>query len=285
MSASPLLPGLWLVSTPIGHADDITLHALDVLARADVLACEDTRRTRKLMDIHGISVRGRPMMSYNDANGPARRPEILRRLEAGESVAYASDAGTPMIADPGYRLVEAAHAAGISVHVVPGASAVLAALGLAGLPTDRFLFAGFLPTRSAARRTSLSEVARVPATLVFFESPRRLASAMADLVDVLGGRRDAAVVREATKLHQEVRRGTLTSLAEQYQEEPAPKGEAVIVVGPPEPDEGGDVDLDELLRDALKSASVRDAAREVAAATGIARKEVYRRAVELSKGR
>ena len=284
VAAQPLSPGLWLVATPIGNAADITLRALDVLRRADVLACEDTRRTRKLLEIHGISLAGRPVLSYNDQNGAARRPEILRHLAAGRSVAYASDAGTPLIADPGYRLVTEARAEGHDVHVAPGPSAVLAALSVAGLPTDRFLFAGFLPVKSAARKREAAALAGVPATLVFFEAPRRLAACLADLAEALGEERPAAVVREITKLHEETVRGTLGELARRYADLPAPRGEAVLVIGPPgkeagTPDAEG---LDRLIRQALDHGSVKDAAREVAAATGLPRREVYARAVEIA---
>lgn len=281
-AAPPLSPGLWLVATPIGNAADITLRALDVLARADVLAAEDTRRTRQLMDIHGIALAGRPMVSYHDRNGAARRPQILDWLAEGRSVAYASDAGTPLIADPGYRLAEAVRDAGHGVHAAPGASAVLTALSLAGLPTDRFLFAGFLPPKSAARRTALAELAAVPATLVFYESPRRVAAVLADMAEVLGDR-PAALTRELTKKFEEVRRGTLSGLAGALAEEDAPRGEVVLVVGPP-----GDAappsvdDLDALLIAALEGSGTKDAARAVADQTGLPRREVYARALVLA---
>ena len=283
----PLPAGLWLVATPIGNAGDITLRALEVLSGADVLACEDTRRTRKLLEIHGISLGGRPIRSYNDANGAARRPEILRHLGEGRSVAYASDAGTPMIADPGYRLVEAARAAGHAVHVAPGASAAIAALCLAGLPTDRFLFCGFLPTRAGQRQREIAELAGIPATLVIFEAPRRLPACLADLAAGLGRDRAAAVVREATKLHEETLAGTLGELARHYGEDGREaRGEAVIVVGPPEarPAEVDTADdLDAMIRSALAEGSVKDAARAVAEATGLPRRDIYARAVEIGR--
>jgi len=283
--APRLAPGLYLVSTPIGNAADITLRALDVLTRADAIAAEDTRQTRKLMEIHGIALAGRPMVSYNDRNGAERRPRILGWLREGLSVAYCSDAGTPLVADPGYRLAEAAIAEGLPLTAVPGASAVLSALSLAGLPTDRFLFAGFLAPKSGARRAALSGLAAVPATLVFYESPRRLAAALADMAAMLGADRPAAVARELTKKFEEIRRGTLADLAAQYAAEPAPKGEAVVLVGPPDAaaaHANSAAGLDAALTRALATMSVKDAAREVAAMLDLPRREVYARALELA---
>lgn len=278
-----LAPGLYLVATPIGNAADITLRALDILTRADAIAAEDTRETRKLMEIHGISLGRRPMVSYHDRNGRARRPQILAWLAEGRSVAYCSDAGTPLIADPGYRLAAEAAAGGFGLTAAPGASALLAALSLAGLPTDRFLFAGFLPPKSTARRRVLDEIAHVPATLVFYESPRRLAASLADMAAVLGGQRQAAVARELTKRFEEVRRGTLDDLAQVYADEGAPKGEVVAVIGPPDPVPAPDAaSLDTALGEALARASVKDAAREVAERLNLPRRQVYARALELA---
>jgi len=206
-----------------------------VLARADAIAAEDTRETRKLMQIHGIPLAGRPMLSYNDRNATERRPRIVAWLREGRSVAYCSDAGTPLVADPGYRLVEAALAEGLDLIAVPGASALLTALSLAGLPTDRFLFAGFLPTKAGARKTALTELAQVPATLIFYESPRRLADSLVDMAEALGGARRAAVARELTKRFEQVRRDLLGALAAAYAAEAAPKGKVVVLVGPPDP--------------------------------------------------
>lgn len=282
-AAGPLSPGLYLVATPIGNAADITLRALDVLGRADALACEDTRRTRALMEMHGLSLAGRPMVAYHDRNGVARRPQILGWLAEGRSVAYASDAGTPLIADPGYRLVEAAREAGHAIFPVPGASALLAALSVAGLPTDRFLFLGFVPPRGPARRTALAEVAGLKATLVAFESPRRLAATLADMAAVLGEARPAAVARELTKRFEEVRRGTLGELAAGYAE--PPKGEVVLLVGPPRREDGRPAetqDLDEALAEALSSLSLKEAVQTVATRTGLPRRMVYARALEIS---
>lgn len=278
-----LAPGLYLVATPIGNARDITLRALDVLAAADAIAAEDTRETLKLMRMHGLAAAGRPVVSYNDRNGPERRPQILEWLRQGMSVALCSDAGTPLIADPGYRLAEAARAEGVAVTALPGASAAVTALTLSGLPSDRFLYAGFLPARQAARRKALAELAGVPATLVLYESPRRLAAALADMADVLGAARPGAVTRELTKRFEEVRRGTLAELAAHYAGAAAPKGEVALVVGPPGPAPAATPEtLDAALRRALAEQSVRDAAREVAERLGLPRREVYARALELA---
>jgi len=276
-----LSAGLYLVSTPIGTASDITLRALDILANADVLAAEDTRNTRKLMDIHGVKLNGRPLMPYHDHNGPAQRPRILAAIKAGKSVAYVSDAGTPLIADPGYRLAADTISEGLPVTSAPGASALLAALAIAGLPTDRFLFAGFPPVKSVAKAKFLTEFANVPATLVFYESPRRLADCLKAMEATFGGGRRVAVCRELTKKFEEVRRGTLAELAAQYGNEPAPKGEVVIVVGPPLSEAASVQDIDTALLSALKTQSVKDAAKEVAEALDLPRKQLYARALEL----
>jgi 16S rRNA (cytidine1402-2'-O)-methyltransferase len=278
--------GLYLVATPIGNAADITLRALDVLARADAIAAEDTRQTRKLMEMHGVALAGRPMISYNDRNGAERRPRILAWLREGMSVAYCSDAGTPLIADPGYRLTEMAVAEGVGLTAVPGASAVLTALSLAGLPTDRFLFAGFLPPKRGARKKALGDFATVPATLVFYESPRRVADALADMAEMLGGARPAAVARELTKKFEQVRRAPLDALAAQYATEDAPRGEVVILVGPPDVAVAiakNAASLDGALAEALLTLSVKDAARSVATRLDLPRRDVYARALELAK--
>lgn len=280
-AAGPLPPGLHLVATPIGAARDITLRALDILAAADVLAAEDTRRARKLLDIHGVRLGGRLILPYHDHNGAAQRPRLLAALAEGRSVALVSDAGTPLVADPGYRLVVEAVAAGHPVFAAPGPSAVLAALSVAGLPTDRFLFAGFAPPREAARRRALAELAAVPATLVFYESPRRLAEALTSMAEVFGDR-PAAVCRELTKRFEETRRGTLAALAAAYAGAPEPKGEIVVVVGPPAPAEVTEDRLDAALAAALARLSVKDAAAEVAEALDLPRRRVYARALELS---
>ena len=279
-----LAPGLYLVATPIGHAADITLRAIDVLRRADILAAEDTRQTRKLMDIHGIPLGERPIISYHDRNGAGRRPQILGWLEEGRSVAYCSDAGTPLVADPGFRLVEMALAGAHDVHAVPGASAVLAALTVSGLPTDRFLFAGFPPAKTGARRRMLLELARVPATCVFYESPRRLAECLAEMAETLGPGRSCVVARELTKRFEEVRRGTIAELGSVYAAEGPPKGEVVVLIGPPDPaeDMARPEDVDAALAGALETLSVKDAARSVAERFNLPRRDVYARALELA---
>jgi len=275
-----LAAGLYVVATPIGNARDITLRALDVLAAADAVACEDTRTTRRLFAIHGLTA---PLIAYHEHNAARVRPRLLARLAEGAALALISDAGTPLISDPGYRLVVAALEAAIPVLAVPGPAAPIAALSVAGLPTDRFYFVGFLPARKAARRRALIEASEVPASLVILESPRRLAALLADAADLLGPR-EAAVARELTKRFEEVRRGSLAGLAAHYHEAGPPKGEVVVVIGPPAGTEAA-VDaatLDRQLRAALASQSVRDAAALVAAATGLSRRRVYARAIELA---
>lgn len=268
------------MATPIGNAADISLRALDVLRAVDIVACEDKRVTGRLFAGHGIDAR---LVAYHDNNATRVRPGLIRRLENGESVALVTDAGTPLVSDPGYRLVGACIDAGIAVTALPGASAVLAALVVAGLPTDRFLFAGFLPPRAAARRRALAEVATVPASLVFMEAARRLPAALADMADVLGAR-PAAVTRELTKRFEEARRASLAELARHYADAGPPKGEVTIVVAPPGVNPEPDADaIDALLRTALGEASVRDAAARVAAATGLPRRRLYTRALELAR--
>lgn len=274
-----LSPGLYIVATPIGNAEDLTFRARRVLASCDLLACEDTRVTAKLLALHGLQ---RPMLPYHEHNAARMRPQLIARLRAGARLALVSDAGTPLISDPGYRLVAEAHEAGIPVWPVPGPSAVMAALSVAGLPTDRFLFLGFLPPRQAARRATLAEIAGLRASLVVFESPRRLASSLADMAAILGAR-PAAVARELTKKFEEVRRGSLPELAAASAEEGPPKGEIVIVIGPPLPAAPvAEEDLDALLRAALRDGSLREAAARVAAETGLSRRRVYQRALALA---
>ena len=276
-------PGLYIVATPIGNMDDITLRALDLLAGVDRIACEDTRHTRRLLERHGIETR---LLPYHEHNAEHMRPAIMARLTHGESLALVSDAGTPLISDPGYKLVRKAIASGIYVTALPGPSAALMALTLSGLPSDKFMYAGFLPPKSGARRKALGELAAIDATLILFESPRRLAASLADMVDTLG-ERDIAVAREMTKLHEEFVRGDLAGLAAHYAEIGAPKGEVVIIVGPPVSngqDLSDDV-IDARLAELLQSASVRDAAAQLAAETGLARRDLYARAVRLSSAK
>lgn len=279
--ASPLASGLYLVATPIGNLGDITLRALEVLKGVDLIACEDTRVTGKLLGHYGIRAE---MFPYHDHSGEEARAALLARLGSGGRVALVSDAGTPLLSDPGYKLTRAAAAAGIAIVPVPGASAALAALQVSALPPDRFLFAGFLPPKSGARRHAIAALAAVPATLVFYETGPRLAAALADLAAVLGPR-PAAVARELTKLFEEVKRGTLADLAAAYRDAPVPKGEIAVVVGAPAADApADDVDVDRLIETAMGFLTLRDAATAVAEATGMPRKEIYRRALALTNG-
>jgi len=276
----PLAPGLHIVATPIGNMRDITLRALDVLHAADLIACEDTRVFAKLASHYGISA---PTVAYSDATQDANEPRIVRALEAGKRVALVSDAGMPLISDPGYRLVRAALARDLAVTSAPGPSAVPMALALSGLPTDRFFFGGFLPAKEGERRRAIGAVASLPATLVFFEAPHRLAASLADLAELLGAR-PAAVARELTKLFEEVRRAPLSDLAAHYGRHPDVKGEIAIVIGAPDEEAAPQADvLDEALRTALAGASVKDAAAEVAARYGLKRRDVYARALELRR--
>lgn len=256
------------------------MRALDILARVDAVACEDSRVTGRLLARHGVSAK---LIPYHDHNAARARPALMKRLKNGESVALVSDAGTPLVSDPGYRLVRACIDDGIPVTAVPGPSAVLTSLMVAGLPTDRFLFAGFLPNRGAARRRALTDVAEVPASLVFMESARRLPASLADMADILGSR-SAAVTREMTKMFEEVRRDDLAALAAHYREAGSPKGEVTIVVAPPLPAGPPDAaEVDRLLAQALAEASVRDAATRVAQATGLKRRDLYARALDLDR--
>jgi 16S rRNA (cytidine1402-2'-O)-methyltransferase len=277
--AEPIAPGLHVVATPIGNLRDITLRALATLAAADAVIAEDTRVSRNLLAHYGVTT---PLVAYHEHNAAVVRPHLLARLAQGDALALISDAGTPLVSDPGYKLVAEALAAGIAVTSVPGPSAVLAALVIAGLPTDRFFFEGFLPPKSAARRARLNQLAFVPGTLVFFESPRRLAEMLADLAAELGDR-PAAVARELTKLYETTRRGTLGELAAHFGGEAPPKGEIVVLVGPPEAVAPiAEEELDRLLRGALESLSVKDAAAAVSAQTGAPRRQVYARALTLA---
>jgi 16S rRNA (cytidine1402-2'-O)-methyltransferase len=276
----PLVPGLHIVATPIGNMRDITLRALDVLREADLIACEDTRVFAKLASSYGIAA---PTVAYSDATQDVAEPRIVRALAAGKRVALVSDAGMPLISDPGYRLVRAALAGDHVVTAAPGASAVPMALALSGLPTDRFFFGGFLPAKESERRRAIASAAAVPATLVFFEAPHRLAASLVDLAELLGPR-PAAIARELTKLFEEVRRGPLTELAQHYALHPDVKGEIVLVIGPPGETEAPAAErLDEALRAAMAGASVKDAAAEVAARYGLRRRDVYARALELKR--
>ncbi len=278
--AERLQPGLHVVATPIGNLGDITLRALSVLAAADVILAEDKRVTRVLLAHYGITT---PVIAYHEHNAAEMRPVVLERLAAGQALALVSDAGTPLVSDPGYKLVEAAVEAGYPVTAIPGASAVLVGLVLSGLPTDRFFFEGFLPSKSGERRRRARELEAVPGSLVFFEAPHRITETLADLAAVLGDR-EAAVARELTKRFEQVRRGTLPELADIYAKEGPPKGEIVLVVGPAgERAETGDAAIDEALRKALEAHSQRDAVQLVAGEMGLPRKRVYARALRLAE--
>ncbi len=270
---------LSIIATPIGNLGDITLRALEALRASDAIACEDTRVTAKLLARHVIE---RPLIAYHEHNARRVEPLLIRRMAEGERIALVSDAGTPLICDPGRGLVRAAIEAGIAVTALPGPSAALAALSLSGLPAERFLFAGFAPARGGERRRFLAELAAVPATLILFEAPHRLAESLTDMAAIFGDR-PAAVARELTKLHEEVRRGDLAGLAQEFGAGTAPKGEIVIIVAPPHRVAGAEPDLDSVLRAAMNRLSLRDAVAEAAAITGLSRRQVYGRALELQE--
>jgi 16S rRNA (cytidine1402-2'-O)-methyltransferase len=276
----PIRKGLHVVATPIGNLGDISFRALATLAAADAVIAEDTRVTKTLLAHYGIAT---PLVAYHEHNAAVMRPHLLARLASGAALALVSDAGTPLVSDPGYKLVADALTENIEVISVPGASAVLAALVVAGLPTDRFFFEGFLPPKTGPRRQRIAELATIPGTLVFFESPRRVAAMVADLAAVLGPR-DAALARELTKYYETVRRASLTDLAAALAQEEPPKGEIVVLVGPPgaEASQGSQEEIDARLTTALETLSVKDAAAIVSAATGQPRRKVYARAIELT---
>jgi 16S rRNA (cytidine1402-2'-O)-methyltransferase len=280
LTAPKPVPGLYLVATPIGHLGDITLRALETLAGVDIIACEDTRITRRLTERYAISAQ---LKQYHEHNAALARPKILEKLAQGASIALVSDAGTPLISDPGFKLVREVCAAGHAVIAVPGASSVLTALSVAALPTDRFFFEGFLPAKQQARRTRLSELGRIDATLVMFESGNRIADTLADLAEIMG-ERDAAICRELTKLHEEISRAPIAELAKAA-DTLETRGEFVLVVGPPQADAltMTPQDLDELLRSSLARDSVKDAVAHAVELSGRPRREVYARALELAK--
>jgi 16S rRNA (cytidine1402-2'-O)-methyltransferase len=276
-SQNGLAAGLYVTATPIGNARDITLRALDILKNCDAILAEDTRVTSKLLAIHGIS---KSLSAYNDHNASRERPKILARLRHGAALALVSDAGTPLVSDPGYKLVREAIAEGIPVHAIPGASAPLTALALAGLPSDRFFFAGFLPSKRGERRSAIEELKNIRATLIFFESAQRIADSLKDMAEILGSR-PAAVARELTKLHEEINRSDLVHLASHYESREPPKGEITLLVGPPG-ESGPDLArMDGLLEKALAFMPLRAAADLVADALDLHRRQVYERALEL----
>src|SRR6185312_11085144 len=280
LNAPKPVPGLYLVATPIGHLGDITLRALETLAGVDIIACEDTRITRRLTERFSITGVLKP---YHDHNAATARPKILEQLAQGASIALVSDAGTPLISDPGFKLVRDVCAAGHQVIALPGPSSVLAALAVAALPTDRFFFEGFLPAKEVARRTRLAELARIDATLVMFESGNRIRDSLRDLADAMGPR-EAAICRELTKLHEEVSRATLVELADQA-DRLETRGEFVLVIGPPASDaQAVSVEaLDDFLREQLAQHSLKDAVAHAVELSGHPRREVYARALELAK--
>jgi 16S rRNA (cytidine1402-2'-O)-methyltransferase len=276
-------PGLHLVSTPIGAARDITLRALDVLAGADVLVAEDTRTLRHLMEIHGIPLNGRQVIAYHDHSGEGQLQRLLGFLVEGKSVAYASEAGTPLISDPGFELARAVAAAGLPMSAAPGPCAAICALTLSGLPSDRFLFAGFPPSAQGARRRVLKDLASVQATLILYESPKRLSALLSDMAETLGGARQAVICRELTKRFEEVRRGTLDALCIEMDGREI-KGEVVVLVDRAAPVEATEESIGEALDSALMSMSVKDAATFVSQTLGVSRKIAYKIALDRSQG-
>ncbi|MDP4823231.1 MAG: 16S rRNA (cytidine(1402)-2'-O)-methyltransferase [Aestuariivirgaceae bacterium] len=279
--APPLSPGLYLTATPIGNLGDITLRALATLAAADAILCEDTRNTGKLLERYGIRA---PLRAYHDHNASKVRPALLEEMKAGKAFALVSDAGTPLINDPGYKLATESVAQGIKVEMLPGASAPVMALALSGLPSDRFLFAGFLPPKSAARRTRLTELASVPATLIFFDTAPRIESTLTDIAAVLPGR-TVAVARELTKLYEEVLRGSPENVIETITARGGLKGEITLVIAPP-PEDAGQLspeEIDTRLLDAMKHTSLSQAAAEIAATLGLPKRALYARALALKE--
>ncbi|PIE15447.1 MAG: 16S rRNA (cytidine(1402)-2'-O)-methyltransferase [Rhodobacterales bacterium] len=277
-----LVAGLYFVATPIGAARDITLRGLDILASADVIAAEDTRTLRRLLDIHGIALGDRLLIAYHDHNGEKVRPRLLKLIKQGKSVAYASEAGTPLVADPGYGLGRAVIEAGLPLIGAPGPSAVIAALMVSGLPTDRFFFAGFAPNATGARQKFLGGFAEVPGTLVFYESPKRIQGMLKDLVQCLGPERQAVVCRELTKRFEEVTRGTLQELETAFSQRSV-KGEIVVLVDRPHAAAVSGQSVEQALQEALKTMRIKDAATAVSQALGVPRRKVYQAALDMQR--
>ena len=278
----PLSAGLYFVATPIGSARDITLRGLDILASADLIAAEDTRTARKLMEIHGVPLNGRKVVAFHDHSGDGAIARLVQDIRDGKSVAYVSEAGTPLVADPGYELGKAAIAEGLMVTSAPGASAVLAALTVSGLPTDRFAFVGFLPATKQQRETEIAGLRDVPFTLVFYESPKRVGEMLGNLRDVLGGNRQAVVCRELTKKFEETSRGTLDELADAFDGRSV-KGELVVLVGRAGATDVAEMDVEDALREAMQTMRVKDAATVVAGALGLPRRQVYQVALGMKE--
>jgi 16S rRNA (cytidine1402-2'-O)-methyltransferase len=277
-----LAPGVYFVATPIGAARDITLRALDILLSADVIAAEDTRTARKLMELHGVPLGERPLIAYHDHNGPAQRPRLLAALAEGKSLAYVSEAGTPLVADPGYQLGRAAIESGAAVFAAPGASAALAALSVSGLPSDRFLFAGFPPNASGAQKRWLEGLRDIDATVLLYESPKRIHRLLDNLAETVGADREMALCRELTKRFEEVIRGSVGDVAEQIKDRSL-KGEIVVVIGRGKPRQAATEDVEAALTEALKTSRVKDAATEVADRFGMPRREIYQLALKLGE--
>lgn len=280
--SKPLSAGLYFVATPIGSARDMTLRGLDILASADLIAAEDTRTARKLMEIHGVPLNGRKVVAFHDHSGEGAVARLVADMKSGKSVAYVSEAGTPLVADPGYELGRAAIKEGVEVTTAPGASAVLAGLTVSGLATDRFAFVGFLPASKKQRENEIAALRDIPFTLVFYESPKRVGEMLANLRDILGDEREAVVCRELTKKFEEVTRGSLATLADDFADRSV-KGEIVVLVGRAGAVEVADGDIDGALREAMKTMRVKDAATVVAGALGLPRRQVYQIALQLGE--
>ncbi|MCF6329597.1 MAG: 16S rRNA (cytidine(1402)-2'-O)-methyltransferase [Henriciella sp.] len=281
-AAQSLTSGLYIVSTPIGNLRDITLRAIDTLNAADEILAEDTRIARRLLDAHDIRAKVSP---YHDHNGAKRRPELMQKLADGGVIALISDAGTPLVSDPGWKLARSALDEGHKVFPIPGASALLAGLVASGLPSDKFMFCGFLSAKTAARKKQAARLADIPATLVFYESGPRLAACLSDLAETLGPDREVAVARELTKLFEETRRDTLANLAAHYREHGHPKGEIVILIGPPGEVEVTEEAIDAALTAALETSSLKQAAADIAARLGITKRDVYQRGLAMKADR
>ena len=278
-----LSPGLYFVSTPIGSARDITLRALDILANADVLAAEDTRTLKKLLEIHGIKLKNRSLISYHDYNGSKRRPKLLAYLENGKSVAYASEAGTPLIADPGFSLLNEVLSLGNNVTSAPGPCALIAALTVAGLPTDRFYFEGFLPSNKSQRELKFRELKSYPGTLIFYESAKRLNDTLVKATEVFGGKRQGVICRELTKKFEDIQRGSLKKLSEFYCDRNI-KGEVVLLVAGAGNPDIHQSEIEQHVKDALKFMSVKDSAEAVALAFNLPRRDIYQLALQIKSG-
>ena len=281
MTVKKLDSGLHILATPIGTANDITIRALNILRDADILVAEDTRVLRKLMEIHGINLNGRKILSYHDHNGEVQRPKLIALIKEGKVLAYASDAGTPLIADPGFSLTKLAIQNNIRVHAAPGASALLTALCLAGLPTDNFFFGGFLGSKSSQRIKNLQKVQNLDATIVYYESPKRTLSTLKDIFKIFGNDRLISVCREMTKKFEEVIRGTVDQVIDEIKSRHSFKGEVVIVLGPPTKKEISDEEIYSALQIALQEYRIKDAATQISEQFGVPKKRSYEMALRI----